>query len=236
MPTATAPARPTRARRAATTTPRRVSGAARGAAVARRAPSSTGQGSVAVAPLGLRLARRARALPDASLLERLMRGRLWIGVLAALLLGIVFLQVSLLKLNTGIGHAVQTSSALELQNADLRRQLTQTDGGEQLQELAGAKGMVMPAPGDVGYVSAAGVDPAAAVANITTPGDVSAAAAPSATPAVTGTAAAVDPTTEATPAPAPAPTASTAAPAASAAAPAASTAEPAAATAAAPVG
>ena len=53
------------------------------------------------------------------MLDRLLRSRLWIWALGALLGGIVAMQVSLLKLNSGISRAVETTTTLERQNADL---------------------------------------------------------------------------------------------------------------------
>jgi hypothetical protein len=192
MPTASTAPHPTRLKGRRPSAPRRTSGPGRAVAAAPRglAPGGT---TAALEPLGLRLVRRARALPDAPVLDRLIRGRMWIGVLAVALLGVVFLQVSLLKLNTGIGRAVQSSQTLELQNVELRRQIAQADQGDQLQDIAGAKGMVMPAPGDVGYVRAGAVDAARAAANITKPNDpATVAATQEASPAVSGTAAAAD--------------------------------------------
>src|SRR4051794_426802 len=78
--------------------PRRVSGPARRPTAA-PAPRAL--------PLGARLRTRVRELPDARLLDRLIRGRAWIVLIGVLLMGIVVMQVSLLKLNTGIGRAVE---------------------------------------------------------------------------------------------------------------------------------
>src|SRR3954447_13666847 len=47
---------------------------------------------------------RLRRVPDARVLDRLLRGRAWIPLVAVGLLGIVFMQVSLLKLNAGISR------------------------------------------------------------------------------------------------------------------------------------
>ena len=60
---------------------------------------------------------RVRALPEHRLVDRLLRSRLWIWALGALLGGIVAMQVSLLKLNSGISRAVETTTTLERQNA-----------------------------------------------------------------------------------------------------------------------
>ncbi len=81
-------------------------------------------------------------------------GRMWIGVFAGLLLGLVFLQVSLLKLNSGISLNVERAQALERDNAGLRGSLAQLDAGQRIQDVAGALGMVMPGAGAVCYLDA----------------------------------------------------------------------------------
>ena len=87
-------------------------------------------------------------------MDRLVRSRVWIGVIAFSLLGLVAMQVSLLKLNAGIGRAVQTASTLERSNALLRGEVSRLSAGERISSLAGAKGLVMPAPADVTYLRA----------------------------------------------------------------------------------
>jgi hypothetical protein len=96
----------------------------------RRPRAGAAPGSV---PLRTRFVRRAAGLPDARLLDRLMRGRGWIALIGLALMGVVFMQVSLLKLNTGIGRAMQTAATLERQNAELRGEVALLDGGERLQ-------------------------------------------------------------------------------------------------------
>jgi len=95
-------------------------------------------------------------------MDRLVRSRVWIGIIAFGLIGIVATQVSLLKLNSGIGRAVQTVSTLERSNASLRREISRLSAGERIQPLAEAKGFVMPAPKDVRYLTASGSTSAAA--------------------------------------------------------------------------
>jgi hypothetical protein len=137
------PARPARAPRIA----RRVSGPAGGAA-ALRAPLRR----PATAPLGPRLVAFASTLPDRGLVDRLVRGRWWIGVMATLLIGLVAMQVSLLGLNAGMGRAVERSADLERANGVLRAQVSQLEAGERIQEKAAALGMVLPPAGHIGYV------------------------------------------------------------------------------------
>lgn len=100
--------------------------------------------------------RRAALVDGGTLLDRLIHGRVWIAFVAVALVGLVFLQVSLLKLNSGIGRAVQTAATLERQNASLRAEVSRLDSGERIQVVADRLGLVMPAAGDRRYLRAGG--------------------------------------------------------------------------------
>jgi hypothetical protein len=93
-------------------------------------------------------------VPDARVLDRLIRGRVWIGLIAAALVVLVFMQVSLLKLNTGISADLMTSQNLERQNAELRASVSSLDSGQRIQDLAAARGMVMPDDGQLRFLTA----------------------------------------------------------------------------------
>jgi len=125
--------------RGGSTIPRRRSGPARGK-----------QSTDSFAALG----RFAMRVPDARVLDRLIRGRLWIGLIAGALVMLVFMQVSLLKLNTGISADLLTSQNLERQNADLRASVSSLDSGQRIQDLAAARGMVMPDDGQLRFLTA----------------------------------------------------------------------------------
>ena len=136
--------------------PRRVSGP-----VAR--PAS--RPSVATAPAAVPARRvaarpsamaRAASLPDHRLVERLLRGRLWIWFIGLALGGIVAMQVSLLKLNTGISRAVQTSATLEMQNASLQAGIARLSSQERIQREVTALGMQIPEAGDLEHVRVRG--------------------------------------------------------------------------------
>ena len=71
-----------------------------------------------------------------------------------LLLGIVTMQVSLLKLNSGISRAVETTTTLERQNAALEQSIAKLSATDRIQKGAEALGLVLPAAGDVGYLTA----------------------------------------------------------------------------------
>ncbi len=178
-PAANAAGRPRPApsdRRAAAARPaRRVSGPLR-APTPRPAGPGVGGRPIAVPrparrslPAGERLLEALRALPDHRLLDRLVRGRAWIAILAAALLGIVFLQVSLLKLNAGIGRAVQHSALLQRQNADLRDSVSRLSSGDRVQRLAAQMGLQVPTPGTVRFVEPSAASAALAAVRIRPP-------------------------------------------------------------------
>ena len=137
-------------RRTGSTLPRRTSGATRTAPPrARAAERPPRERPQTPAP-----ARIVRGVLDAPLLDRLVRGSGWIPLVAAGLMGIVFMQVSMLKLNAGIGRAVQTAATLERQNSELRRQVSGLDGNQRIESIARRQGLVVPAAGSFRYVTA----------------------------------------------------------------------------------
>ena len=152
--------------RTGTTIPRRRSGPA-----ARSAPRRK-QSTDSFAALG----RIALRVPDARLLDRLIRGRLWIGLIAGALVMLVFMQVSLLKLNTGISADILTSQDLERQNAELRAGVSSLDSGQRIQDLAAARGMVMPDDGQLRFLHAGPAGSGARAAQAMTAPDAQAAA------------------------------------------------------------
>ena len=103
----------------------------------------------------MRALHRTRALADSRFLDRLIRGRLWIPIVAAGLMGIVFMQVSMLKLNAGIGRAVQSAATLERQNANMRAAVSGMESGTRIDAAARRLGMVVPVDGSTHYVTAA---------------------------------------------------------------------------------
>ena len=134
-----------------------------------------------------------RAIPAALPAGGLFHGRRAIGVLGVLLLGLVFLQVSLLKLNTAISVNVERSAQLERDNAQARATVSKLDAGRRIEDAAGKLGMVMPAAGSICFLTAgrpgpcsggdaaqagAGLDPAADVAPLAGAAQGAAAATP----------------------------------------------------------
>ncbi len=173
------------------------------------------------ASIALRVAEATLDVSASRTMDRLVRSRAWVMIVAFALIGIVAMQVSLLKLNSGIGNAVQSAATLERTNAALRAEVSRLSSGERIQSLAAARGFVMPEPGDVTYLRAGskGADGRRAASRMTAPDAAQAGPAGSvSTPAAPGGAATPDATTQAAaqPAAVPAPPAAGAAPAAGA--------------------
>jgi len=136
-------------------------------------------------PLAMRLGTRAMRVGDARVLDRLVRGRAWIALMAIGLMGIVFMQVSLLKLNAGISRAVTAADTFDRQNSSLREDISKLDSGERIQGVAAKLGMVTPAAGDVHYLDGRGADAARAAAAIRPPDPVAPTSTATTTPVAT---------------------------------------------------
>jgi hypothetical protein len=152
------------------------------------------------------LLARLRALPEHRLLDRLIGGRTWIPLIAVALAGIVFLQVALLRLNAGIGRAVEQATTLERQNAALRAGNAELSAGGRVRAAAARAGLVDPTAGSPRFLAVAPRDAARAARTMTAPG--------TGAPAVDASAAvATGPTVAAAPTVVAAPTVAAAAPA-----------------------
>ena len=126
--------------------PRRVSGPAR------RSPAKT--------PQPARPSARGRSassahLPDHSLLDRLIRGRVWIALLGVMLVGIVAMQVEVLKLGASMGRNIRQATVLQGHNEALRASVAALADDQRIEALAAKQGMVMPAPSDVAFLPVA---------------------------------------------------------------------------------
>jgi cell division protein FtsL len=84
-------------------------------------------------------------LPD-RLLDRLIGGRAWIAVIAFALIGIVGMQLWVVKLGVGIGRAVEHTQLLQQENSVLSAEDSALSSGERIERLALAKGMVPASP------------------------------------------------------------------------------------------
>jgi hypothetical protein len=87
-----------------------------------------------------------------------------------MLAGIVAMQVEVLKLGTSIGRSIERSATLQTRNDQLRMTVAALDGDQRIERLAAARGMIMPAPATVGFLSAReGASVHQALANVHAP-------------------------------------------------------------------
>jgi hypothetical protein len=92
------------------------------------------------------------ALAQHRLLDRLIRGRTWIGIVAFALIGIVTLQLGLLKLNGGIGHALEREALLQSQNAALSIENAELAAGTTVEPRAAQLGMAFAKTGELRFL------------------------------------------------------------------------------------
>ncbi len=132
--------------------PRRISGPARPAR--RPAPTArperTAKGGLALGLISL--AGRFDALASHRLLDRLIRSRVWIGIVAFALIGIVTLQLGLLKLNSGIGRSLEREAALQSQNAALSLENSELSAGTRVESQAQQLGMRLVSVGGLQFL------------------------------------------------------------------------------------
>ena len=148
--------------------PRRVSG--------RAAPAPARHGTVAL-PVRVRDAPFARALRarTSGVLDALLAGRGWIVLVGVLLVGIVFFNVDLLRMNREIALTAEKSTALKRDNARLRQEAALLGSSERIRDAAAELGLVLPGAGDVRYLKAhPAFDARKAARNIVEPTDVAA--------------------------------------------------------------
>jgi hypothetical protein len=74
-------------------------------------------------------------------IDRLIAGKLWIGVVTFALIGIVTLQLGLLELNRGIGRSLERETVLQRQNAALSVENSELAAGDKVESRAQALGM-----------------------------------------------------------------------------------------------
>lgn len=185
-----------------------------------------GRAGVAGAAAAGRVGVAVRELPDSGAVVRLTRGRLWIGLLGALLAGIVALNVISLGLTSGAGQTGVAIDQLQNDNSALRAEIAEKLSATRVQSAAPTLGLSVPPPVDITYITYNDSDLGRAAKALA--GEAATAAAPwtpSAQPDTTAPAADVTqpvPSTEtATTSPSTPTTTSTPAPASSTSAPAA---------------
>jgi hypothetical protein len=102
-------------------------------------------------------------LAESGLVHRLTRGRMWIGLLTTLLVGIVAINVFTLSFNATASRTTRQSDVLQRQNSALQGQIAAAGASsDRVQTLAGKLGMIVPEPGAIGYVEAGPKDAALA--------------------------------------------------------------------------
>ena len=133
---------------------RRISGPARGRAAGPPRSRSDAGAALLRDPLApLRrltprsLLQRAASAASVRSLQRLLAGRLGIALVAFALIGIVTLQLGLLKLNGGIGRALEHEALLQRENAALSIENSELAAGDRVELRAAQIGMQYVPPG-----------------------------------------------------------------------------------------
>jgi hypothetical protein len=164
-----APPRP----RVAPPRPRRISGPTRPSA---RPPvrQPAGRSAPAAAPLErglvLGLLDALGSVASHGAVDRLIRGRIWIGVIAFALIGIVTLQLLVLQLNAGIGRTLVRGTQLQRANAALSIEDSELASGERVEAKAGRLGMQLVPVGSLRFLTSyPPADIARAAAALNTP-------------------------------------------------------------------
>jgi hypothetical protein len=117
----------------------------------------------------------------AGALRAAVLGRTWIALVAFALIGIVTLQLGLLKLNASIGRGLEHEALLQGQNAELSIENSEMDASASIQSRAGRLGMELVAPGSLRFLSARpGADTNSAAAALNAPIGSSASGSPEA--------------------------------------------------------
>jgi hypothetical protein len=91
-----------------------------------------------------RTAVAVRQLPDSGLVVRMTQGRLWIGVLGLLLVGIVALNVATLSFAATSGKIDEQITALEKENSMLESREAERFSTERIRGQASQLGLAMP--------------------------------------------------------------------------------------------
>jgi len=136
-------------------------------AASKRAPASTRPKLAVVAG---RTAVAVRQLPDSSLVVRMTRGRAWIAVLGALLVGIVALNVATLSFAASAGQIDKQITALEQENSMLGGREAEHYSTARIRSEAAAAGLAMPTMEDPKVVEYEPADVATAAARLAAAG------------------------------------------------------------------
>jgi cell division protein FtsL len=96
--------------------------------------------------------RWALAATGSVVLDRVLRGRAWVALIGTLLVGIVFFNVSVMRLDENITRTSERATTLKQANARLLLQAAKLGSSERIQRAAARRGLVLPAPGQVRYL------------------------------------------------------------------------------------
>jgi hypothetical protein len=108
-------------------------------------------------------------LLDSPFLDRLLRGRIWIALVGCALLGIVAMQVTILRLGASIGASVTKIQQLEQANQSMETGIARLEPGGNIAGTASRLGMVYPPAGNVAYLHVGPGQAATAADSITKP-------------------------------------------------------------------
>jgi hypothetical protein len=139
---------------ARTSAPARRAPARRPASRRRRSGQTPISGFVPVAAA----AGAVGGIADSGLFVWLTRGRLWIGLLGTLLVGIVGLNVIALSFSASSSNAGQAADALKRENSALRAQIAGRLSNSEIQSVAAKLDLVMPAADAIGYLQSSADD------------------------------------------------------------------------------
>jgi hypothetical protein len=124
-----------------------------------------------------RTAAAISGIADTGIFLRLTRGRLWIGLLTALLVGIVAINVLALGFGATASRLGRQADGLQRANSALRARLAGELSDLSVQRAALRSGLVFPVPGSIRYVRPRPADARAAARRIAR-GDLVAGTAP----------------------------------------------------------
>ncbi len=148
----------------------------------KRSAPARRRASVGATPgIALRGVQALDGISSSAFLDRLIRGRLWIGLLAFALIGIVAMQLLVLKLNTGIGRTLGHVATLQRENAQLNIEDSMYSSENRVAPLATAAGMTLAPAGTVHFVAASMADISRAAAALSSAAQTSASASAAST-------------------------------------------------------
>jgi len=132
----------------------------------KRAPAARPKLAVAAG----RTAVAVRQLPDSGLVVRMTQGRLWIGVLGVLLVGIVAVNVATLSFAAASGKIDAQITALEKENSMLESREAERFGTARIRGEASQLGLAMPNTEEPKLIQYEPGDAAAAAARLAAAG------------------------------------------------------------------